>query len=62
MKIYAMYKIIFKVVSISDAETMKKMQQTINLWLTQGKLKKYKTTPVGDNVLFELCIIKEQGE
>jgi len=57
-----MYKVIFKVVSISDAETMKKMQQTINLWLTKGTLKKYKTTPVGDNIFFELCVIKEQGE
>jgi hypothetical protein len=57
-----MYKVIFKVINISDAETMMKMQQTINLWLTQGKLKKYKTTPVGDNVLFELCVLKDKAE
>jgi hypothetical protein len=57
-----MYKVIFKVINISDAETMMKMQQTINLWLTQGKLKKYKTTPVGENVLFELCVLKDKAE
>ena len=55
-----MYKVIFKVISISDAETITKMQQTINLWLTQGKLKKYKTTPVGEFILFELCILKDK--
>jgi hypothetical protein len=54
-----MYKVIFKVIGINDADTLTKMQQTINLWLTQGKLKKYKTTPVGDNILFELCVLKE---
>lgn len=54
-----MYKVIFKVINIKDVETMTKMQQTINLWLTQGKLKKYKTTPVSDSILFELCVLKE---
>jgi hypothetical protein len=53
-----MYKVIFKTINVSDAETLLKMQQTINLWLTQGKLKKYKTTPVGEFILFELCVIK----
>jgi hypothetical protein len=54
-----MYKVIFKVIGINDADTLTKMQQTINLWLTQGKLKKYKTTPVSDSILFELCVLKE---
>jgi hypothetical protein len=57
-----MYKVIFKVINVTDSETLIKMQQTINLWLTQGKLKKYKTTPVGDNVLFELCVLKDKAE
>ena len=57
-----MYKVIFKVVDVTDSETLTKMQQTINLWITQGKLKKYKTTPVGVNILFELCILKDKAE
>ena len=57
-----MYKVIFKVISITDAETITKMQQTINQWITIGKLKKYKTTPVGDYVLFELCVLKDKAE
>ena len=54
-----MYKVIFKVINVTDSETLTKMQQTINLWITQGKLKKYKTSVAGDNILFELCVKKE---
>jgi hypothetical protein len=57
-----MYKVIFKVISIKDAETLTKMQQTINLWLTQGKLKKYKTSIASDSILFELCVLKDKAE
>lgn len=57
-----MYKVIFRVINVSDTETLTKMQQTINQWITIGKLKKYKTTPVGDNVLFELCVLKDKAE
>ena len=57
-----MYKVIFKVISIKDAETLTKMQQTINLWLTQGKLKKYKTSVTDGHILFELCVLKDKAE
>lgn len=57
-----MYKVIFKVISIKDADTLLKMQQTINLWLTQGKLKKYKTSVAGEHILFELCVLKDKAE
>jgi hypothetical protein len=57
-----MYKVIFKVINVTDSETLLKMQQTVNLWLTQGKLKKYKTTPVSDSILFELCVLKDKAE
>jgi len=57
-----MYKVIFKVISISDSETLTKMQQTINQWITIGKLKKYKTSVAGDNILFELCVLKDKAE
>lgn len=53
-----MYKVIFKVINVSDAETLTKMQQTINLWLTQGKLKKYRTSVAGEHIFFELCVKK----
>lgn len=54
-----MYKVIFKVINVTDSETLLKMQQTINLWITQGKLKKYKTSVAGEHILFELCVKKE---
>jgi hypothetical protein len=57
-----MYKVIFRVINITDAETLTKMQQTINQWITIGKLRKYKTTPVGDSILFELCVIKDNDK
>jgi hypothetical protein len=38
------------------------MQQTINQWITIGKLKKYKTSVAGDNILFELCVLKDKAE
>jgi len=57
-----MYKVIFKTILVTDSETMTKMQQTINLWLTKGVLKKYKTTAAGEYILFELCVLKEKGE
>ena len=57
-----MYKVIFKVISISDSESITKMQKTINQWITIGKLKKYKTTAVADSILFELCVLKDKAE
>lgn len=57
-----MYKIIFRSILVTDTETMTKMQQTINLWITQGKLKKYKTTACGNHIFFELCVQKEGNE
>lgn len=57
-----MYKVIFKVISITDAETITKMQQTINQWITIGKLKKYKTSIAGEYIFFELCVLKDKAE
>ena len=54
-----MYKVIFKVIDINDSETITKMQAQINQWLTIKKLKKYKMSPVGDKLFFELCVKKE---
>lgn len=54
-----MYKVIFKVIKVTDDVTLTKMQQTINLWITTGKLKKYKSSPVGEYIFFELCVNKE---
>ena len=57
-----MYKVIFKTILVTDSETLTKMQTTINQWITIGKLKKYKTTAVGDYILFELCVNKDKQE
>jgi hypothetical protein len=57
-----MYKVIFKTILVTDSETLTKMQQTINQWITIGKLKKYKTTSCGDYILFELCVLKDKAE
>lgn len=57
-----MYKVIFRSILVTDSETLTKMQQTINQWLTIGKLKKYKTTACGDHIFFELCVLKDKGE
>jgi len=38
------------------------MQQTINQWITIGKLKKYKTSTAGEYIFFELCVLKDKAE
>ena len=54
------YKVIFKSILVNDSESMTKMQQTINLWMTTGKLKKYKTSVAGQHIFFELCVHKAE--
>jgi hypothetical protein len=54
------YKVIFKSILVTDNESITKMQQTINLWITNGKLKKYKTSVVGEHIFFELCVHKAE--
>lgn len=54
------YKVIFKSILVTDSESMTKMQQTINLWMTTGKLKKYKTSVAGQHIFFELCVHKAE--
>jgi hypothetical protein len=54
------YKVIFKSILVTDSESITKMQQTINLWMTTGKLKKYKTSVAGEHIFFELCIHKAE--
>lgn len=56
-----MYKVIFRAININDSETLTKMQTNINQWLTIGKLKKYKTTPCGEFIFFELCVLKDKA-
>ena len=62
LKNYVMtkYKVIFKSILVTDSESMTKMQQTINLWMTTGKLKKYKTSVAGQHIFFELCVHKAE--
>jgi hypothetical protein len=62
LKNYVMtnYKVIFKSILVTDSESMTKMQQTINLWMTTGKLKKYKTSVAGEHIFFELCVHKAE--
>ena len=57
-----MYKVILKTILVTDSESLTKMQQTINQWITIGKLKKYKTTGCGQHILFELCVYKDKAE
>ena len=54
------YKVIFKSILVTDNESITKMQQTINLWITNGKLKKYKTSVAGQHIFFELCVHKAE--
>ena len=56
-----MYKVILKTILVTDSENLTKMQQTINQWITTGKLKKYKTTGCGQHILFELCVYKDKA-
>jgi len=56
-----MYKVIFRSIHVLDTENMKKMQTTINQWITSGKLKKYKTSTAGEYIFFELCVNKEEA-
>lgn len=38
------------------------MQQKLNQWITTGQLVKFQTTVIGDQILFEICRIKQQGD
>jgi hypothetical protein len=54
------YKIQFEVVAVAD---IKKMQQKINTWLTTGHIKKFEMHVLDkDNVLFNLCVVKDAAE
>ena len=61
-KLICMHKVIFKAILVTDSETLTKMQQTINQWITIGKLKKYKTSTAGEYIFFELCVLKDKAE
>jgi hypothetical protein len=41
-----------RVIAMSQAQAM------INTWITQGVLVKYKITPIGDNLIFEIIKTK----
>jgi hypothetical protein len=44
---------------VSTKEEVAAIQKKINQWITTKLLVKYKTTPMGNSVLFEICLKKE---
>jgi hypothetical protein len=51
------YKVEFFLVE-STTSSISDMQKKINQWITTGKLKKFKSSIVGSNILFEVIKIK----
>lgn len=46
----------------ANSKELVAMQQKLNQWITTGQLVKFQTTVIGDQILFEICRIKQQGD
>jgi hypothetical protein len=42
-----------------SVEELPAMQKKINQWITTGLLRKYQMYPLGDKVIFNICLKKE---
>jgi len=51
------YKLEFILVNHTEV-TLKDVQKKINTWISTGVLKKYKTSAIGSNILFEIVKLK----
>lgn len=52
------YRVDLVLVPANSKELML-MQQKLNQWITTGQLVKFQTSVVGDQILFEICRIKQ---
>jgi hypothetical protein len=50
----SIYRVDLELVA-ADAKQLTAMQTKINQWITTGQLVKFKTSVVGDKILFEIC-------
>jgi hypothetical protein len=46
----------------ANSKELVAMQQKLNQWITTGQLVKFQTSVVGDQILFEICRVKQQGD
>lgn len=46
----------------ANSKELTLMQQKLNQWITTGQLVKFQTSIIGDQILFEICRIKQQQE
>lgn len=56
------YKTVFIEVPCGNAEALVKAQTKINQWTTLGLLKKFETYSTGTHWLFQVLMIKQEGE
>lgn len=54
-----MYRVVIETISAADAETLKKIQQKINQWITTGLLKKYDIHTTSEFIVFNILLNKE---
>ena len=52
------YRVDLITVKVDDAKALTQVQSQINQWITKQELVKYKTTPIGNCVLFEIVRLK----
>lgn len=55
----SMYRVVIETISAADAETLKKIQQKINQWITTGLLKKYDIHTTSEFIVFNILLNKE---
>ena len=55
------YRVEIITVPADNQKSITQVQQKINQWLTTGLLKKYKVIPCGNSLVFNICLIKQEG-
>lgn len=55
------YRVEIITVPADDQKSITGVQQKINQWLTTGLLKKYKIIPCDNRLVFNICLIKQEG-
>jgi hypothetical protein len=56
------YRTVLIEVPCGNADALIKAQTKINQWITTGLLKKFKTYSTGTHWLFQVLLIKQEGE
>lgn len=55
-------KVIIKSIASNDTKQISKLQQLINLWITNGLMRKYEIHTCNDNIIFNICRNKTSAE